>query len=247
MKTTESLAQHLSKEHGRAGIFEYLREVVYGGLDGIITTFAVVAGFAGATAEGAIAGVGVAAVVLFGLANLFADGVSMGLGNFLSLRSAADQYRYHRHKEEAEIRHSPQCEREETIQILRERGINAADAAAFADLYQRHPRFWADFMMDYELEMERPDPSPAAKGLATFCAFVVFGAVPLLPYLLPSAVAAPSFPAAVAATAAALLALGALRSVATREHWLRCLSETLAVGAASAIVAYAVGALVGGL
>ena len=72
--TNKDLQKHLQEEHKMSPFSEYLREIVYGGVDGIVTTFAVVAGFAGANAGSQVGGLGALAVLLFGLANLFADG-----------------------------------------------------------------------------------------------------------------------------------------------------------------------------
>ncbi len=91
--------EHLADEHKKTTLSEYLREIVYGGNDGIVTTFAVVAGFTGASAGEHIIDISVLAVLLFGMANLFADGVSMGLGNFLAIRSQKDIYKTQKDKE----------------------------------------------------------------------------------------------------------------------------------------------------
>ena len=96
------LEKHLKNEHKISPFAQYLKEIVYGGNDGIVTTFAVVAGFAGANSAGNLQ-IGYLAVLLFGLANLFADATSMGLGNFLSSRSEQDRFRQEEAKERREI------------------------------------------------------------------------------------------------------------------------------------------------
>jgi VIT1/CCC1 family predicted Fe2+/Mn2+ transporter len=156
----------------------YLRDLVYGANDGIITTFAVVAGVAGAALS-------VRTVLILGMANLLADGFSMGASNFLSIRS-----------EEA-VRHS----RGDPID----------------------------------------EPFPFRHGLATMIAFIIAGAVPLLPYLL----VAPErrFAVAVAATLVTLFVVGALRSAVTLLSWWKAGLEMLMVGALAAAVAYGVGYL----
>ncbi|MEM1316226.1 MAG: VIT1/CCC1 transporter family protein [Pseudomonadota bacterium] len=237
---SKTYADHLRDEHGIGRLETFLKEIVYGGNDGIVTTFAIVAGFAGAGAEGAAA-VGGAAVLLFGLANLFADATAMGLGAFLSSRSERDLYRATRLRERREIRDNPEFERRETLEILDGKGVTGADAEAFADILQRHPEFMADFMMQHEIGMSDPgEDSPAMNGLATFIAFILFGAAPLLPYfLLPAEQLA--FRLSVGFTFAALVALGLLRWKVTTETLLRCVGETVLVGSACAMVAFAVG------
>ena len=173
---SKAFSSHLRDEHRIGNLESFLKEIVYGGNDGIVTTFAIVAGFAGAGAEGAAA-VGGVAVLLFGLANLFADATAMGLGSFLSSRSEQDVYRATRTRELREIRENPDYERQETLEILEEKGVSDEDAAAFADILQRNPEVMADFMMQYEIGMSDPsDDDPAMNGLATFIAFVIFGA-----------------------------------------------------------------------
>lgn len=234
------LAAHLRDEHRMGKVQEFLKEIVYGGNDGIVTTFAIVAGFAGAGAEGA-AEVGAVAVLLFGLANLFADATAMGLGAYLSARSEQDVYRANRMKELYEIEHNPAMERAETLQILKEKGVDIEDAVAMADILERNPEFMADFMMQYELGMADPTgDSPAMSGLATFIAFVVFGAAPLLPYFVASPTATTFF-VSLLFSVLALVALGLLRWKVTNETATRCVGETLMVGGMCGLVAYAVG------
>lgn len=237
--------QHLKTEHNLGRVSEFLREIVYGGHDGVITTFAVVAGFAGAGAEGAAA-IGAVAVLLFGLANLFADATSMALGAFLSARSQADIYYSARVRELNEIRTNPALERAELFEILRARGVPDDDVAAFADLYGRNPELLADFMMQNEMGMSDPGGSnPLQDALATFLSFLFFGALPLVPYFLrdPDAVA---FRWSILATFAALVLIGLLRWRVTSETVTRCVAETVAVGGICAVIAYLVGMAVGG-
>mgnify|MGYP006276617245 FL=1 len=238
---------HRTEAHHLGRLQEWLKQIVYGGNDGIVTTFAIVAGFAGASADGA-AEVGALAVLVFGLANLFADATSMGLGEFLSTRSQRDLYHSQRAIELRELADNPAQERGELAQMLRERGLSEADAEAATERLMKSPELVADMMMAYEIGM--PDmraATPAADGLVTFGAFTVFGAIPLFPYFLRPATDPATFWLSVGATLAALVLLGLLRWRATGERMTRCLAETVSVGGVCALVAFAVGALVGGL
>jgi vacuolar iron transporter family protein len=235
-----ALARHRRDEHRIGRFQEYLKQIVYGGNDGIVTTFAVVAGFAGFGAEGA-ATVGGIAVLLFGLANLFADATAMGLGEFLSSRSETDVYRSTRAKELLEVRRSPEFEAAEAEEILAARGVLPEDARSIAAVMVRNPEFMADFMMQYEVGMAEPtDGGPAARALTTFLAFVAFGSAPLVPYFLLDPVPS-TFTVSVVATFAALVALGLLRWRVTGEAMLRCVGETVLIGGICAAVAYGVG------
>lgn len=236
---------HRREAHALSRTQEFLKQIVYGGNDGIVTTFAIVAGFAGAQADG-VAQIGGIAVLVFGLANLFADAVSMGLGEFLSMRSQHDLYRNRRASEMVEITENPAQERSELLHILQQRGVPDADAGTLADLLIRHPQITGDLMMSYEFGMLDPDEeNPALSGFMTFLSFVIFGAVPLIPYFLfdpePQ-----TFWLSVGATLFALVALGLLRWSATGERLTRAVSETVLVGTVCAVVAYTVGVIVGG-
>ena len=236
---------HRREAHRLNRTQEFLKQIVYGGNDGIVTTFAIVAGFAGAQAEG-VAQIGGLAVLVFGLANLFADAVSMGLGEYLSLRSQHDLYRARRESEMREIATNPEQERMELFEILRQRGLPAGEADTAATILSRHPDIMADLMMTYEFGMQDPDEdSPALNGLFTFASFVVFGAIPLLPYFLFDPTDA-TFLMSVATTGLALCLLGLLRWNATGEWLVRCVGETVLVGTLCALVAFGVGWIVGG-
>lgn len=236
-----ALERHKQAEHRIGRFQEYLKQIVYGGNDGIVTTFAVVAGFAGFGAENTAA-VGGIAVLLFGLANLFADATAMGLGEFLSSRSETDVYRSTRVRELHEITTNPAFESAEAVEILSARGVSEDDARTIAATMVRNPEFMADFMMQYEIGMADPvDGGPAARGMMTFLSFILFGAAPLLPYFVLAPVPE-TFLISVVATFSALAALGLLRWRVTAESLLRCVGETVLVGGICAAVAYAVGA-----
>ncbi len=232
------LKEHLHKEHHFTFLGEYLENIVYGGMDGIITTFAVVAGFTGAA--GVIdSSLSYSIVLLFGLANLLADGFSMGLGNFLSLRAERDVYLKNKKIEEREINENPEGEALETKQILMGKGYNEEDAEAMVELYKKNKKFWVSFMMDYELEMANSENNkPFLNGLITFIAFSVFGIIPISPYFFKPDNA---FFIAVLSTSFALILLGLLRWKITKIDFLRSVLETFIVGGVAAIVAYFVG------
>ena len=235
-----ALRKHLREDHGITPAAEFLREIVYGGNDGIVTTFAVVAGFAGAGAEGA-AVVGSVAVLLFGLANLLADATAMGLGAYLSIRSQRDVYMAERSRELEKIQTCPTAEHAKTLQILMDRGVSPDDARAFAVLFQRYPELMADFMMTYEIGMADPrDDNPAMNGAATFLSFLLFGAIPLLPYFVLSPTTQ-TFHLSVAATGLAMITLGLLRWRVTGETVWRSVGETVLIGVTCASVAFGVG------
>lgn len=226
--------------HRIGAVQEYLKQIVYGGNDGIVTTFAIVAGFAGAGAEGA-ATIGGLAVLLFGIANLLADATAMGLGEFLSARSAQDVYNAASARERSEIAQDPARESAEVQELLAARGVTADDAAQMAALLGRNPDLMVDFVMRYQVGLADPsDSSAAMNGLATFGAFIALGSVPLLPYFLMEPTVT-TFYLSVFATFSALVGLGLLRWWATNESLRRCVGETVLVGGICAVVAFSVG------
>lgn len=243
---SEQLRHHLSDEHGQSPFATYFKEVIYGGIDGIVTTFAVVAGFSGAALSNeTTTQLTFVTVLLFGLANLFADGVSMGLGNFLSVRSDQDLYQAARDKETHEVRTHAEMEYEETIDIMMHKGFTKEQATQLADIYRTNEAYWVDFMMTHELEM--PDPrgdNPVLTGLATFISFLIFGSIPLLPFIFAGTMTpGEAFQYSVIGTFVALIILGLLKWKVVGTGLAKSLFEVVVVGGAAAVIAFFVGSL----
>ena len=223
----------------------YLKQIVYGGNDGIVTTFAVVSGFAGASAEGT-AQIGALAVLVFGLANLFADAVSMGLGEFLSARSQRKLYAARLGALRGRIRQAPADAARDLSQRLIQRGLGPAEAATVSAQLGGNEQILSELLMRWDSDQPAPPAGKAGlNGLMTFIAFVLFGTIPLLPYIL-NAAGDRNFGLSVGATFAALAGLGLLRAHATGEPVARSVGETVAIGGICALVAFGVGAIVGG-
>lgn len=235
------IAKHLEEEHKITPFSAYLKEIVYGGNDGIITTFAVVAGFAGAQANVG-ASLPVFSVLIFGFANLFADGVSMALGNLLSTRSEQDVYANEKSKEMYEIKHNTEMERIESVQILITRGFKKPQAEQLVSIYMTNPKYWVDFMMNQELELPNPEKdNPYKMSLVTFLSFIFFGFIPLIPYVFLKGLNL--FVASIFTTAIALFLLGVMRWKVSKQSFIRSVSEMLLLGGAAATVAYFVGTM----
>jgi VIT1/CCC1 family predicted Fe2+/Mn2+ transporter len=212
----------------------YLPDVVYGANDGIITTFAVVAGAAGASFSAG-------AIIVLGLANLLADGISMGLSNFLALRSKRDFDREQRTQEEWEVEQFPEIERKEVKEILERWGVTEPHIEPVIDGITKDKKRWVDLMMLEELGIiEEEKGPPIAHGVTTFLAFLLVGGMPLIPYIFGVA-PEDQFVVSIIATAVSLFVVGALRSLVTKQSWIRSGFEMLGVGAIAAIAAYGVG------
>lgn len=243
--TKESFQSHIQEEHKLTVISSYIREIVYGGNDGIVTTFAVVSGFTGAH-QGAFSSLSISIVLLFGLANLFADATAMGLGNFLAIRANKDMFNLNKAKELEEITHSPDSEKKETEYLLTSQGFTESQAKTLTEIISTNKEFWADFMMQYELEM--PDANNENEfytATATFVSFIIFGAIPLLPYLFK--VTQHDFLYSCVFTAIALLILGAIRGKVSQLSIFKSAVEVLIIGSLSASIAYGVGLLFRGM
>lgn len=230
------------EQHGGAGS-QYLGEMVYGGLDGIVTTFAVVSGVAGAQ-------LGTSVILIMGLANMLADGFSMATGAYLSAKSEQEYYSRERERETWEVEHFPEGEREELQEVYRRRGYTDDEARQLVEIQSRDRERWVRAMMVDELGMLEEEGNPLVNGLVTFVSFVIAGSVPLLIYLLGLAVAIPAqveFPISIFLSGLALFVLGAAKVLVTRLNPLRSGFEMLVVGGLAAVVAYAVGALLKGI
>jgi VIT1/CCC1 family predicted Fe2+/Mn2+ transporter len=217
--------------------------MVFGGLDGIITTFAVVSGVAGAA-------LGAHVVLILGLANLFADGFSMATGAYLSSKSDQEYYQRERQREAWEVDHFPDGERAELIEMYREQGYSDEDAQTLVTIRTKNKEQWVDTMMLEELQMIDDTSKPLVSAAATLASFVIAGSVPLLVYLVGLVVPIPlsvSFPISLALSALALFGLGAAKVLVTQRNPWKSGLEMLLVGGLAAGVAYAVGALLKGI
>lgn len=243
-QTLAKQAAELKQAHKRSPVIEHFKEVVYGGIDGIITTFAVVAGFTGASmSSDTSTQLSFSVMLLFGLANLFADATSMGLGNFLSVRSEHDLYAVKREKERKLVHKDTEAEVKETVLILKHRGFTEEAAATIANLYRHNEEYWLDFMMTHELELSDPrKENPLYTGLATFCSFVVFGSVPLIPFMFSGTTDGDTaFLLSLIGTFTALITLGLLKWRVIGARLSHSLIEVLTVGCVAAAIAYTVG------
>jgi VIT1/CCC1 family predicted Fe2+/Mn2+ transporter len=213
-----------------------IQDIVYGGNDGIVTTFAVVAGTMGAGLPRYI-------VIILGLANLFADGISMATGAYLSLRSERDQFKRILREEREEIEDHPDLEREEIREFFSKKGFAGEDLERVTAVITKDKAVWADTMMHAEHGLTKESTErPVLHALMTFLSFQIFGIIPLLPYLFTLA-PTQRFSVAVFSTGIALALLGLTKSWVTRERLWRGPIEIVSVGAAGAFVAYGIGVL----
>jgi vacuolar iron transporter family protein len=215
----------------------YLRDFIYGAIDGIVTTFAVVAGAGGAGLDESV-------VIILGTANLFADGFSMSVGNYLGSRAEAQQRERARLIEERHVELLPEGEREEIRQIFAAKGLAGDLLEQVVAVITADRRRWVETMLTEELGYSPWRASPLRAAATTFAAFVALGALPLFVFVLGAAsgieIAMPFLWSAALAGVAFFL-VGTLKARFVEQHWARAGLETLALGGIAAGLAYAIG------
>ena len=220
----------------------YLRDFVYGSIDGAVTTFAVVSGVAGA-------GLGSGVVIVLGIANLIADGFSMAVSNYLGTRAEDQQRDRARRLEEHHIREVPEGEREEIRQIFAAKGFQGDDLERVVDIITSDDRIWVDVMMQEEHGLALEGPHARTAAIVTFVAFVVIGFLPLASFVVnlavPGAFAHP-YVWSSTMTALAFFVVGAVKSRFVDQHWASAGIETLLMGGVAASLSYVVGAALRG-
>lgn len=216
---------------------DYIGEFVYGGIDGSVTTFAVVAGSAGAGLDSSV-------IIILGFANLIADGFAMSVGSYLSNKSELENYEKHEKIEYWEVDHLPEKEREEIREIYREKGFEGELLEKVVEVITADKDRWVDVMMKEELNMIKEEKSPIAMGAMTFVSFVVVGFIPLVVYVWDYSSDADSnklFTMSILFTSLAFIGIGWLKSYVTQTSRIRSIFETLFLGAAAAVLSYLVG------
>jgi VIT1/CCC1 family predicted Fe2+/Mn2+ transporter len=209
-----------------------VRDVVIGMSDGLTVPFALAAGLSGAALASSI-------VVMAGLAEITAGAIAMGLGGFLAARSDADHYASEEAREHLEVEKTPGAEQQEIVDVLAAYGLTADEVAPLVAGLKRRPGAWVDFMMRFELGLERPDPRRALQSAVTIAgAYVAGGLIPLGPYFF---VASPraALPVSVGVTLVALFAFGFVKGHFTGAPPLRSGAQTVVVGGLSAAAAFA--------
>ena len=211
----------------------YLRDWIYGGIDGSVTTFAVVTGVVGAHLSPAV-------ILIMGFANLVADGFSMASSNFLGTKSEHDDMS---HLKTIELRHielAPEGEREEVRQIFANKGFAGADLERVVELITADRERWVRTMLTEEYGLPQEARSPWLAAVSTFSAFVVCGLAPLIPFQID--VGNP-FRLSIFLTGAVFFAIGSVKSRWSTVPWWRSGLSTLLVGGIAATLAYVVGVL----
>ncbi len=243
-KRFKKVEARMKVNHYRSPFATYLKEVMYGAVDGIITTFAIVAGFSGAALSNeTTTQLSFMTVLLFGLVNLFGDGVSLGLGNFLAVRSEQGLYKnIWKREQDASVEHES-SEAQATKHALISQGFSAEDAHTLTEIYRRNESYWVDFIVNNELKISSPmGESPVYTGVATFTAFISFGMVPLMPFMVMSSVDTHTvFQFSALGALLALIILGIVKWKVVGTKLIHSVAEVVLVGSMAASVAFLIG------
>jgi len=210
-----SMQAHAMKAHAEPTRDEgkYLKPIVFGGLDGISTIFAFLAGAVGANLS-------LSSIIALGCAQLFAGAFGMGFGEYLSSEAERQVAQREESREAWEVENNPEGEVVEMIQIYMDKGLTESDAVTVARTLSKYKDFWVEHMMLTEIGMMPPDgdmKEAVVQGLVMFFSFLTLGALPLIAYIvaefsLHSSSASVSFEIACASAVAALFLLGVLKA-----------------------------------
>jgi VIT1/CCC1 family predicted Fe2+/Mn2+ transporter len=208
-----------------------VRDIVIGMSDGLTVPFALAAGLSGAINTTGI-------IVTAGLAEITAGSIAMGLGGYLAAKSDAEHYVSERAIEESEVREKPDVEVSEVIDVFKSYGLTPEECQPVVEALRKRPQDWIDFMMRFELGLEKPDPKRALISAATIAgAYIAGGFVPLGPYIILSTASA-ALKTSALITLFALAAFGYVKGRFTGAPPFRSAIQTTVVGGLAAAAAF---------
>lgn len=216
----------------------FLQDVVIGMSDGLTVPFALAAGLSGAVASNAI-------VTTAGIAEIVAGSIAMGLGGYLAGRTELDHYKSELKREYAEVEQLPDKEKQEVRDIFATYGLSKQAQDLIVNELTQDKDKWVEFMMQYELGLDQPDPKRAANSALTIgISYAVGGIVPLLPYFF-TATPPEGLPLSVALTLICLFIFGYFKSKVTGQPPFTGAIKVTAIGAMAAAAAFLVAKLIG--
>jgi VIT1/CCC1 family predicted Fe2+/Mn2+ transporter len=220
---------------------EVVRDIVIGMSDGLTVPFALAAGLTGGLAGAANPN---SIIVTAGLAEIAAGSIAMGLGGYLAAQSDAEHYAKEREREKREVAEIPHEEMKEVAEVFEEYGLTREQTLPLVEALRKQPQKWIDFMMRFELGLEKPDPKRALMSALTIGgAYAVGGFVPLAPYIaIKSAATALLF--SIAVTLLALLVFGFIKGRFTGMRPVRSALQTAFIGSAAAGAAFLIAKLI---
>jgi VIT1/CCC1 family predicted Fe2+/Mn2+ transporter len=222
------------ERHFTAG--ETVRDIVIGMSDGLTVPFALAAGLSGATSNSSI-------IMTAGLAEIAAGAIAMGLGGYLAARSDRDHYRKEREREWREVREIPEEESREVHEVFRQYGLSDQEIEPILRAFKSRPEQWVNFMMRFELGLEKPEPGRAYRSAATIgSAYIIGGLIPLSPYMI-CHTAHLALTVSVLLTLFALFVFGFFKGRFSGNKPLKSAFETMLIGGLAASAAFGMASL----
>jgi len=216
-----------------------VRDVVIGMSDGLTVPFALAAGLTGAINSSGI-------IVTAGLAEIAAGSIAMGLGGYLAAKSDAEHYAKEREREKREVAEIPHEEMREVAEVFQAYGLTEDETWPIVQALRRQPKNWIDFMMRFELGLEKPEPRRALVSALTIAgAYIAGGFIPLSPYLVTGETSA-ALLFSIILTLTALLTFGFIKGRFTGMKPVRSALQTALIGSVAAGAAFGIARLIGG-
>jgi VIT1/CCC1 family predicted Fe2+/Mn2+ transporter len=208
-----------------------VKDVVIGMSDGLTVPFALAAGLTGAIAATSL-------IVTAGFAEIAAGSIAMGLGGYLAARTELEHYNSERHREEVEVIELPDVEKEEVREVLTGFGLTNEEAKPVVEALSKNHHRWVDFMMRFELGLEKPDPKRALKSAVTIAlSYVIGGIIPLSPYIFMSKITSALW-TSIIVTLIALFSFGMIKGKFTGVNPLKAGTQTILIGGLAAAFAF---------
>ncbi|HEV8169500.1 MAG TPA: VIT1/CCC1 transporter family protein [Pyrinomonadaceae bacterium] len=219
---------------------DVVRDIVIGMADGLTVPFALAAGLTGAVINNN------AIIITAGLAEIAAGSIAMGLGGYMAAKSDAEHYAKEREREKREVVEIPHEEMREVAEVFQAYGLNEEETWPIVQALKRQPRNWVDFMMRFELGLEKPEPGRALRSALTIAgAYVAGGLIPLAPYFF-SHTTSQALLYSIGFTLSALLVFGFVKGRFTGTRPVRSALQTALIGSAAAGAAFGIARLIGG-
>ncbi len=216
-----------------------VRDVVIGMADGLTVPFALAAGLTGAINTTGI-------IVTAGLAEIAAGSIAMGLGGYLAAKSDAEHYAKEREREKREVAEIPHEEMREVAEVFQAYGLTEDETWPIVQALRRQPKNWIDFMMRFELGLEKPNPRRALTSALTIAgAYTAGGLIPLAPYII-AETTSPALLVSIVLTLIALLVFGFVKGRFTGIRPIRSALQTAFIGSVAAGAAFGIARLIGG-
>jgi VIT1/CCC1 family predicted Fe2+/Mn2+ transporter len=228
------LTEHVEK-HFTAS--EVVRDIVIGMSDGLTVPFALAAGLSGAVAASKV-------VITAGMAEIAAGSIAMGLGGYLAAKSDAEHYQSERVREQREVHERAAEEEAEVAGIFEAYGLSEPEIVPILEAFRRKPKAWVDFMMRFELGLEKPEPRRALTSALTIGgAYIVGGLIPLGPYVFVMSVRT-GLVLSVVLTLVALTVFGYVKGHFTGANPLRSALQAVSIGGLAAAAAFVIARLI---